>query len=384
MPAPSRQELAAVINLPPREAIDYLRGKGYRISWDWTDTWADAHARAFTVAKATKLEVLESIRGAVERALERGLTLKEFQRDLEPRLRALGWWGRQVVEGPDGTPQSVQLGSAWRLRTIYQTNLQTAYMAGRWRQMKANSERRPWWMYVAVMDKRTRASHAELNGHTFRHDDHFWEAFYPPLGFHCRCRVRALSEVDVRLRGIPTRSSEGRLRWRWRADPRTGAAERIGVYKGLGMDRGVSPDFGWGYNPGRAAWQPALERFPLALAQQYVVEAVRGPAFARFWAGASTEHFPVAVLPPAAVEAAGAPSGVVMLDAAALARIQQTVTLRDITLMHELPEALAGGRVVAEGASKAIEFASRGISYRARLEVRGGRKLYLVEIRRAS
>jgi uncharacterized protein with gpF-like domain len=66
---------------------------------------AEAHARAFTVAKVMRMDVLTSIREELDRALAKGLTLEQFKANLEPRLKTLGWWGKQVVERPDGTAQ---------------------------------------------------------------------------------------------------------------------------------------------------------------------------------------------------------------------------------------------------------------------------------------
>ncbi|MGK3503292.1 hypothetical protein ACSLO3_27735, partial [Escherichia coli] len=40
-------------------AINYLKSKGYQITWDWEEMWQEAHARAFTVAKVTRLDILE-------------------------------------------------------------------------------------------------------------------------------------------------------------------------------------------------------------------------------------------------------------------------------------------------------------------------------------
>lgn len=46
-------DLAYAARLPPKEAVAYFRAKGYNITWNWYEQLADAHARAFTVAKAT-------------------------------------------------------------------------------------------------------------------------------------------------------------------------------------------------------------------------------------------------------------------------------------------------------------------------------------------
>ncbi|MDU7230032.1 MAG: phage head morphogenesis protein, partial [Cronobacter sakazakii] len=48
-------ELAYCMTLPPKRAISYLKSKGYSFTWDWEEMWQDAHARAFTVAKVTRL-----------------------------------------------------------------------------------------------------------------------------------------------------------------------------------------------------------------------------------------------------------------------------------------------------------------------------------------
>ena len=68
-------DLAYCMTLPPKEAVAYLTSKGYTISWDWEEVWQDAHAKAFTVAKATRLDILQDIRDAVEKALKEGKTL---------------------------------------------------------------------------------------------------------------------------------------------------------------------------------------------------------------------------------------------------------------------------------------------------------------------
>ncbi len=209
--SPSPADFKAIFGLEPKNAVAYLKSKGYAITWNWQEMLDQAHDQAFTVAKAMRLDLLSDIRGALETALQEGQTLKQFIAALQPTLESQGWWGKQVIVDSDGVGELVQLGSPRRLKTIYQTNLQSAYMAGRKAEMEQTTETHPYWMYVAILDGKTRPSHRALHGQVFRHDDPIWSAIYPPNGFNCRCRVVALSEAAVRRRGLKVVSSNGRM-----------------------------------------------------------------------------------------------------------------------------------------------------------------------------
>lgn len=210
MPTPTAADLRAIIGLRPAASIEYLERKGFAITWNWNEVNASTHARALTVAKATRLDVLQDIRNGLLDGLEQGQTLREFQRNLRPRLEAKGWWGRQIVVSPDGSAEVAQLGSPHRLATIYQTNMQSAYMAGRYVAALEARETHPYWMYIAVMDGVTRPSHAALHGKVFRWDDPIWRHITPPNGYNCRCRIVALTEAEVKRRGLTVESSEGK------------------------------------------------------------------------------------------------------------------------------------------------------------------------------
>jgi len=206
----SPTDLKAIFGLEPAKAIAYLKFKGYAITWNWQDLLDQAHDQAFTVAKAMRLDLLSDIRAALETALQDGQTLKQFITNMQPTLESQGWWGQQVIVDSEGVGELVQLGSPRRLKTIYQTNLQSAYMAGRKAEMEQTAETHPYWMYVAILDGKTRPSHRALHGQVFRHDDPIWSAIFPPNGFNCRCRVVALTEAAVKRRGLTVVSSAGR------------------------------------------------------------------------------------------------------------------------------------------------------------------------------
>lgn len=250
-------DLGVAAGLPPKEAISYFEAKGYAVSWNWYEQLAADHARAFTVAKCVNLDVLNTIRSAVDTALKQGLTEKQFMAQLTPQLQKLGWWGEQIVVDSTGTAQTVTLGTPYRLKTIYQTNTRTAYAAGRYAQMMNQVADFPYWQYVAIMDSHTRPAHAELNNMIFRADDLFWQTHYPPNDWNCRCRVRALSEGRYQALGIPVTDSTGMLSTKTvdaGVDPFTGEVYQTTVTTFNNGKVKMTPGAGWSYNVGAAAF----------------------------------------------------------------------------------------------------------------------------------
>ncbi|UQZ89542.1 hypothetical protein C4J81_15405 [Deltaproteobacteria bacterium Smac51] len=186
--------------LPPLEAIKLIKAKGYNLkeSFDWRDMWASDHAAAFTVAKSAGFDILDDIYKSVLKAQEGKLTYKQFVAELSPTLMQKGWWGRkEVVDPATGEVVDVQLGSARRLKTIYETNLRTAQAAGKWTQIQALKRERPFLRYCCIVDARTREEHKQWHGLILPVDHPFWKDHYPPNGWHCRCYVMQLSQADL-------------------------------------------------------------------------------------------------------------------------------------------------------------------------------------------
>lgn len=248
-------DLGYALKLPPEQAIAYFKGKGYTFSGDWYDTWQEAHAKAFTVAGVMRTDVLEDVRGIVQKALDEGLSLGEFRKGMYSKLAAKGW-------GSDGVDlDTMELANPWRVKTIYQTNMQTAYMAGRYAEMMDNVDNRPYWEYVAVMDNHTRPAHAALNGKVFKSNDPFWDTHYPPLGYRCRCRVRALSGGDIKDRKLSVESSEGHISWQDKlVSKATGELRPVAAYTDPLTGQKILTDVGWSYNPGKAWAEPFTPR----------------------------------------------------------------------------------------------------------------------------
>ncbi len=202
-----KSTLLAAFNMPPEQAVEFLRSKGLQVSESWRDLWQTAHRRAFTVARSAGYDVLEDIRSALVESMSKGESYQQFIDKLTPTLQAKGWWGKEIdyetgeITVYPGTSRPVELGSPRRLKLIYEQNMQTAFQAGRWRGMKAATATHPFWRYVAVLDNRTRPTHRAMHGRVFRHDDAGWSVAYPPNGWKCRCRAQPLTASAVRRNG---------------------------------------------------------------------------------------------------------------------------------------------------------------------------------------
>jgi len=230
----------------PKEALAFFRAKKLKPGFDYRDVWREEHATNFTVAKAMNLDVLNSIRDEVDRALADGITFREFGRSLKPRLEKLGWWGvKDRLDPVTGEVRTVQLGSPPRLRTIYQANLRTARAAGQWDRIERNRQSHPYLLYRLGPSENHRAEHVAWDGLLLPIDDPFWAAHMPPNGWGCKCHVRQVSKREYeRLKATgrylteapPTRTRE------W-INKRTGEVTRVPV--------GIDP--GWDTNPGRVA-----------------------------------------------------------------------------------------------------------------------------------
>ena len=388
MPKADPKILLDAFGLPPAEAIEFFRRKGYTISFDWWETWQEAHARAFTVAKATRLEVLKDIREALDKAIAEGKTFRDFKKELEPKLKARGWWGKQKILDPrTGEMVEAWLGTPWRLKTIYRTNVQTAYMAGRYKQMMRVAKRRPYWRYLAVLDSKTRPSHRALHGKIFRYDDPFWKTHYPPNGFNCRCHVQSLSERQLKRYGLEDRveSSEGKLREDWAlVSQKTGELRRVTVY-----DDGkvvMAPDPGFSYNPGQAAWQPNLDRYPYDVAKKYLEGAVTGPDFTRFFEGKTGGTFPVAVLREELRKAISAQTQTVLLSDETLIKNKRRHPELALSDYQRLPFVIDEAQLIVQDGERTLVFYRVGdvIYYTVVKRTHSGRTLFLTSFRKAS
>jgi hypothetical protein len=211
---------------PFKEQIDFFIRKLSLPTAAWDDIFRAAHDRFFMVAGAMKADLVNDLQQAVGRAIREGEGLEAFRDRFYAAVDKNGWHG--------WTGEDSQAGRDWRTRVIYQTNLQTSWAAGRYKQLMDPDllAVRPYWLYIHNDSvAHPRPLHKEWGDEqlTLRYDDPFWDTHYPPNGWGCRCRVKAVREPAD---GAATARPDG-----WDSvDAKTGEPPGI--------------DKGWGYAPG--------------------------------------------------------------------------------------------------------------------------------------
>lgn len=223
---------------PPPEVSDFFRNKNLRPSFSWLDVLPEEHAVSFTVAKAMQVDVLQTIRDELQKAIDDGVPFEQFQKTLEPRLRRMGWWGiKEQVDPMTGEVNKVRLGSPRRLKTIYRANMRSARAAGQWDRIQRSKRALPYLVYLIGPSQRHRPSHEAKNGLVLPVDDPFWQTWYPPNGWGCKCHVRQITRREAEEIGIGE-SPETPMQDVFN--------ERTGEIKSI--PSGIDP--GWESNPG--------------------------------------------------------------------------------------------------------------------------------------
>lgn len=202
---------------------------------------AEYRAKAFTVAGYTSTTVLNRFYQALLKSLQEGRTLEDFRKEMNTFLTDKGYKGL--------TP--------FQTDNIFRTNIQTAYNVGHFNRMNSPAVKklRPYWMYDAVDDKHTRAQHRALDRKVYPADHVFWQRWYPPNGYRCRCAVRTLSERQVQAMGLKVET-----------DPAMPVAVAA---SGTGMFTPLVPQPGFDVNPALVAWTPDVSSMPPALQEAY-------------------------------------------------------------------------------------------------------------------
>jgi SPP1 gp7 family putative phage head morphogenesis protein len=123
---------------------------------------------------------------AVDQLLEEGAHFTEGIKALNEQFAAAGITGRQ----------------GHQLETMFRTQTQMAFGAGRYKADQDPVIQEILWgyEYSATMDDRTRPEHEDINRTRLPKDDPFWDMWWPPNGWNCRCQLIPIFQEERIIR----------------------------------------------------------------------------------------------------------------------------------------------------------------------------------------
>lgn len=172
-------EYGSPFETPFEEAVRWFLAKGIVTREEFERLSAAERLRAFTAAHVHAADQLELVYQACLAAIAEGQTLQQFVAATENILA-----------------------SPWHRETVFRTNVLSAYGRGHWEQAQQVKELRPYARYSAVMDGRTRPTHAALHGLVYPLDHPFWKRYWPPWDYNCRCGAFTLTDEEITREGL--------------------------------------------------------------------------------------------------------------------------------------------------------------------------------------
>ena len=276
-------DLGFAFGLEPEAAVKYFEGLGYHIPPDWDVKWNEAQAKARAVAGIHRQDIVGEFHAAMYEAAKSGKSFEAWRDEVQGRLKAHDWHllkDGDIVDGDSGEVLGRGI-TKHRMETIFRTQMQSAYMAGHWQAFEEGRDDAPWLQYSAILDSRTRQSHAAAHGAVYHIDDPFWDYFYPPNGFNCRCTVRALSDSDLKRRNLLPQKAQledTEVVVNRKGDTRPAKAVKLPDGRRFYTDAGFQHNVGKSHlaNLGQLQMQRAIE-LPPKLASVTIQEALKEP-----------------------------------------------------------------------------------------------------------
>ncbi len=153
----------------------------------WEKLEDEEREYAFTIAGVAQASIISDAWESIDRAIENGRPFADVKAEMTESLER-SWGG----EKPG------------RIETIFRTNVNGAYNAGRHAIFTAPAvkEARPYWRFDLIDDADLCEICQDCKGVILAADDPWWEEHLPPLHFRCRCSFAALSKEEAEDEGI--------------------------------------------------------------------------------------------------------------------------------------------------------------------------------------
>jgi len=176
-------EKTPLSNLPFIEAVEDLISREPRLAKGYAEVsklYSTEHV--FALAKSVNKNLTERIQKAINDLMQEGGSLPDFE----------NVWH-------EITPWSQAYGD-----TVYRTNCNTAYTAGRFTQAKDPDVQEviPAMEYISMHLPTSRPNHEAAHGLIAPSNDPIWNTFKPPMGYNCMCGTNFVSKYELERRGL--------------------------------------------------------------------------------------------------------------------------------------------------------------------------------------
>lgn len=171
-------------DIPFEEAVQFLKSKVPMRKAEWSALEPKLKFRAFTVAKLSEADHINALKKRLANYVENGEGVVKSWGDIKNLTEE---FGKQF------SPRY------WE--TVYRTNVQSAYNAGRLMQYKNNEP--PAWELLITEDGRTsdichNIARLVGNGKALPSSHNFWSSYgFPPYHFNCRTTFRAVYDYEI-------------------------------------------------------------------------------------------------------------------------------------------------------------------------------------------
>ncbi len=164
------------------EAIEFAKGRLSLTPQQFSRLSDDLKLHAFTIGRLAQLDMIGKVKDAYVRQLESsGMSLEDFLRDV-------------------GRIDADQAGFAGYYSTVFRTNLQKDYNAGKAYQMMQDP---PMYLqFVGIDDERQSEICSVRTGVIRPYTDPWWDDNWPPLHFNCRSTVREIFAEEAEAMGL--------------------------------------------------------------------------------------------------------------------------------------------------------------------------------------
>jgi SPP1 gp7 family putative phage head morphogenesis protein len=168
--------------VPFDDSMNFLKARIPISKKAYKDLESKLRFRAFSVARLAQYDAIEAVRQQLIKAQDEGKTVAQFWEDA----------GKDEILKKAGFHKS----DPWYWETVFRTNVQTNYNAGRLMQFRQNPPK--MLEFVGIMDSRQSRICRQRSGVRRPANDSWWSSNWPPLHFACRSTVRGIDAAEAK------------------------------------------------------------------------------------------------------------------------------------------------------------------------------------------